>query len=139
MIPQKLNRAERAVETNSRLTLRFYQFLDALSDTINSLIGTTTTITAALMPVTEIDFTDSPYTIAIVSQTLICDCSAGNIVINLPSIVIDMQFNIIKADSSANTVTVNSADGIIGSASQVLNAQYDSLVLIAGSNEFYVR
>jgi len=100
-----------------------------LSDEIASVAGT----------MSEITFADSPYAIASENETVIVDATGGNVVINLPSIVREMYFNIIKSDASANTVTINSADGIIGSASQVLNAQYDSIELIAGSTEFYIR
>jgi len=139
MIPTKLSRGEIAVLGSGKLTLRFYQLLDGIIDYLNSLTGITTTITAALMPISEIDFADSPYTVTVVSQCLMCDCTAGNISITLPAIVLGMEFNIIKTDSSANTVTINSADGIIGSTTMVLTTQYESPVLVAGSTEFYLR
>jgi hypothetical protein len=107
-------------------TLPSYQ---VLSDQIASVAGV----------ISEITFANSPYAVVVDNETIIVDATGGNVVIDLPSIVLGMYYNVIKSDSSANTVTINSADGIIGSASQVLNAQYDSIELIAGSTEFYIR
>jgi len=127
MIPQKLNRIESAVTVDRRLSLRFYQLLDALVDGIyssstsgGSSVTTSTTITGT-------------------SATLFCDATAGAIVITLPAVALMNYYNIIKTDSSANTVTVSAADGIIGSLTQVLNSQYDSIECIVGPTEYYIR
>lgn len=99
-----------------------------LSDEMASIAGV----------IKEITFADTPYTITNNNETVIVDSTGGNVDINLPSIVLGMYYNVIKSDASGNTVTVNSSDGIIGSGTLVLNAQYESKVLKAGSTEFYV-
>ena len=127
MIPIKLNRVETAVTIDRRLSLRFYQLLDALVDGFNSSStsggGSVTTST----------------TLSGTSATVFCDATAGAIIITLPAVALMNYFNVIKTDASANTVTVSSADGIIGSTTQILNSQYDSIECIGGPTEYYLR
>lgn len=127
MIPQKLNKTESVVTVDRRLSLRFYQLLDALVDWVYS---------SSLYDVKEVTASE---TLTGNAATRLCDATGGNITITLPSVSISNYFNIIKTDSSANTITVSSADGIIGSPTQVLSTQYDSIEVIGGSSEYYIR
>lgn len=89
----------------------------------------------------RIDNTDSPFVPTVGAYDLrrsyiVCDCSGGNIVINLPAISpqADGAELIIKARAvGANTITINSdaADDIDGAASVALTTIYESLTLLA--------
>jgi len=131
MIPQKLNRSEAAVLNDGKLTLRFYEFLNGLTNYLNSTATSSPTYGGVEVTVST--------TLTGTSATAFCDATAGNIVITLPTVALNNYFNVIKTDASVNTVTVSSTDGIIGSATQVLTSQYDSIELIGSSNEYYVR
>lgn len=86
-------------------------------------------------------FSDSPYT-AGNEDVILCDCTAGNIIINLPakSGVPRRIYHIKKIDSSANTITVD-ADGsetIDGATTQVISVQYDCIEIVCGSSEWSI-
>jgi len=71
--------------------------------------------------------TDSDYLI-------LCDCSAGGIIVTLVSATkAGKTLVIVKVDSSANAVTVTpfGNDTIEGAASKTLSAQYDKAILTA--------
>lgn len=79
-----------------------------------------------------INFAASPYTVAATDASCDCDATGGNVVINLPaSSGGRKEIFFIKTDSSTNTCTINrnGSDTIEGSASVVLLAQYDSLLI----------
>lgn len=66
-----------------------------------------------------------------------CNCAAGAITVNLPTLAANTaEFVIKKMDASANTVTVDGAgaETIDGGATAVLLAQYAAIDLIAGSS-----
>jgi len=84
-------------------------------------------------------FSDSPITIADAdSGTLYAiDCTAGNVVVNLPAISAlsltgPWSIGFKKTDSSSNTITINrnGTDTIDGSTSKVLSRQYSGTNLI---------
>lgn len=73
------------------------------------------------------------------ANVLFCDCSAGNLTINLPKIGVDnagagcMIIHAVKTDATANTATLTPAAGatINGAPTKVLAAQYDTARLAA--------
>nr|NIT61967.1 hypothetical protein [Fodinibius sp.]NIY30547.1 hypothetical protein [Fodinibius sp.] len=82
-------------------------------------------------PVTAITVLDTPYTATIDEYFINCDCSGGNIVINLPTAIGQRgkTFVITKIDASANTVTVDAfgAETINGALTAALSSRYESL------------
>jgi hypothetical protein len=76
------------------------------------------------------------------ASILICDCSAGAIIVSLLSATnAGKIFYIVKADDSANPVTVTrfGADDIEGSASVVLSNKYDKVILIANGTSSWLN
>jgi len=134
MIPQKLNRSEAAVLNDGKLTLRFYEFLNGLA---SRLISSSTF--SPYYSSSELTFADSPYTVTSISETLFVDATGGSVTINLLPAALGNYCNVIKEDSSANTVTLYSADGIIGSTTQVLSSQWDSIECICSSVGYRIR
>jgi hypothetical protein len=84
--------------------------------------GQTVRFTAVSTSVTETD------------DVILCDCSAGAIVVSLFSATkAGGTLIIVKVDSTANAVTVSAYgnDLIEGSASKTLSSQYDKAILLA--------
>ena len=84
---------------------------------------------------------DSPYAAATSDYALGCDCALGAIEIDLPAAPREGQrYFIKKTDASANAVTIDYNLGyqIEGANTYTLSAQYDWVILIAGSNEWLV-
>lgn len=84
-------------------------------------------------------FADSPVTVADGDAGTLynCDCTGGNIVINLPAIAGlslsgSWSIGVKKTDSSANTITINraSTDVIDGATSLVISRQESGVVLV---------
>lgn len=81
----------------------------------------------------SIDSSDSPYTPVLAQEGTLfrCDCTSGDIVINLSSLATygeDMKFAFVKVDGSANDVTVNRG------GTDTIN----STTLVSISNEFTI-
>jgi len=110
--------------------------------------GTNTTglagwLVASTVDVQSIDDTDSPFVPTAANNKINCDCTAGNIIINLPasSTLRDGQeYWIKKTDVSANTVTINrnGAETIDGAVSKLLDTQYESLTIYTDGSNFFV-
>ncbi len=85
-------------------------------------------------------FSDSPLAPLLAEEGTLfrCDCTSGNIVINLDELGDygeDMKFAFVKTDASANTVTVNrgGTDTIDGTTSITLSDQYVVTVIVGDS------
>lgn len=97
---------------------------------------------AALSPVTQIAFADSPYT-AVWGEDLEVDCTAGAVTINLPTAVGNngKTINVTKVDVSVNAVTVdgNGAQTINGSATSSQTTQYESYTYKSNNTNVTIR
>ncbi|MCZ6654810.1 MAG: hypothetical protein O7D91_17510 [Planctomycetota bacterium] len=94
------------------------------------------------MGITEIDSTDSPYTVTDSDTMIIADAASGAITINLPSIVGELGRTIIvKKIDNVNNVTVVAfvPDGIDGEPDQVITTQYDAIGLTVYSAEWAIN
>mgnify|MGYP003677633426 FL=1 len=93
-------------------------------------------------PVTEITNANSPYTVQTRDHSIVCDCSAGAIVVNLPAVSGELGRNLRfkKKDASANSVTVDGsgAETIDGAATQVLAAQWNQLAIFPDSTQWLI-
>jgi len=71
---------------------------------------------------------NSPYTATTSDYTILCNCTAGAITINLPTAVgiVGRIYNIKKIDSSTNAVTIdgNGAETIDGNETVNISVQY---------------
>lgn len=78
---------------------------------------------------------DSPYTAAGTDRVILCDCTGGNITLNLPALAgaLKRQLTVVKTDSTANIVTVDASGTELmnGSLTKQLTAQWDCLILTA--------
>lgn len=96
----------------------------------------------SVVGITEIDSTDSPYTVTDSDTMIIADAASGAITVNLPSIVGELgRTLIVKKIDNVNIVTVD-ADGsetIDGAATQVISTQYDAVGLTAYSVEWAIN
>lgn len=76
-------------------------------------------------------------------ELIIANANGGAIILTLPaaSECEGKEIMVVKADSSANTVTVAGAgsDLIIGSATQVMSVQYTSLVMACDGTSWYLK
>jgi len=88
----------------------------------------------------RITFALSPFRVPYTTKETIieADATGGNIIINLYPRVQGRTVLITKRDSSANTVTYvgNGSDTIGGQASRAISAQYNSVILKAGTTEW---
>lgn len=94
--------------------------------------------------ITEVDATDSPYTVASGDHYIIADASGGAITINLPSASTSAGRKIVVVDtgtSGSNNITIDAAgaDVIDGAGTYVINRNYESVTLIcAGGTSWYI-
>ncbi len=82
------------------------------------------------------------YTTTVNDYTILCDASGGSFTINLIALASHLggMYNIVKIDSSGNSVTVDgdSAETIDGAETAVLTVQYESVSIQAGSAEWVI-
>ena len=88
-------------------------------DEINALV---TWLKKGIETVTDIDDTDSPYTILATDAVIMCDTDSGAITVNLPAGIAGKRYKIVNAGSSGNAVTIapNGAELFFGN-----NATFD--------------
>lgn len=90
----------------------------------------------------SIDSTDSPYTLLATDDLVLCDCTSGNIVINLPALsAADVkEYNIKKMDVTANTITIdpNGSETIDGELTEEILSQYIVRRIIPCSTEWSI-
>ena len=90
----------------------------------------------------EIDATDSPYSVTILDDYITVDASAGNVIINLLSVVVFplKPLNVQKNDSSSNTVTLDgfNSETINGQLTNILLDQYDNLTIVPRTSEWMI-
>ena len=78
------------------------------------------------------------YTLIESSRVTLVDASAGNIVITLPTANLIEQINNIKRiDSSANTVTINSVDGI-DDVNTLEQASFENLTIVSNGTQYFI-
>lgn len=114
-------------------------------DTINNRVGIGTTAPNSKLHLSG-SFSASIETVTASSDTLdetnhivLCDCTSNAITVNLPTAVgIDGRvYHVKKVDSTGNTVTIDgsSAQTIDGDLTQIIDTQYDSIMIVSdGSN-----
>jgi hypothetical protein len=82
------------------------------------------------------------YTAAIGDHVITCDASGGAFTVTLPAAsgVAGRIYHIKKTDSSGNAVTVdgNSSETIDDALTQVINVQYDSMMIICTGSEWFI-
>ena len=112
---------------------------DTLSEsraTINTNLGL-----ARKWTVAPIDNTDSPYTAAD-ADMILCDCTSGNITVNLPASASASghAYTIKKTDAGAFAVTVdaNGSETIDGATTRSLTSQHDSLTIVADGSGWQI-
>lgn len=97
----------------------------------NSAMGDAVTIAAS----------NSPYALTTAVRTLFCDATDGEITVNLPTAEGNNGkiFEIIKTDSSANTVYIDgySSETINGAASQTLSSIYDIITIVCNGTAWF--
>jgi hypothetical protein len=115
-------------------------FLTATTIDATKLVGAMRTITAN--PVIK-TFADSPYTVGATDTFIKMNATGGACVVNLPSAAANTGrlIHIKKSDSSANTVTAQSAGGdtVQGTAAPTLAAQYNSLTIWSDGGPVWLR
>lgn len=126
---------ERVVDDRGRLTEQTRLYLLELA----TIVGSASVIINALVKTVSITSADSPYTVTTDSERVYVDATGGDVVVNLRPVALDVYCNVIRQDASANNVDVASADLIIGSVSQPLTSQYDSIECIGSANEYYIK
>lgn len=87
-----------------------------------------TVVTRALVTVTSIDDTDSPYTALITDQTIICDTTNGEVVVQLPAVAsyIGKSWRIKRYGGNSVTVLPDGSETIDGDVEFVIAADRDS-------------
>jgi hypothetical protein len=100
---------------------------------VNTLLDgyTITSVTAA----THTDITTQGHAL------ILCDCTANNITVNLPTAAGNKAiFNIKKMDAGANTVTIdaNGSETIDGAATKVITAQYATFTLLSSGTNWVI-
>lgn len=87
----------------------------------------------------SVAYSDSPYTQVNDFERIFVNASSGNVSIALKSAANpDRYVDVIKIDSSANTVTATSSNNINGQTSQVLKYQYESMEAAPNGSEWVV-
>ena len=81
--------------------------------------------------------TTGNYTIPITGYGVFISAS-GDSLIDIGSASVGRELNIIRTDSTANTVTISGAQNINSLATTTLS-QYDSLVLVGNSNQWFIK
>jgi hypothetical protein len=131
VVPLTLVDSEQLPDTVERYRQRLREAIRALNAKLDALTGASggylvVALTAGVYNATQTDG----------HHVLLCDCSGGNITINLPALASNTaQFEIKKTDSSANTVTVDGsgAETIDGGATATILAQNASISLVAAT------
>ena len=98
---------------------------------------------SGLTAITSIANADSPYSILDTNGTILCDCTAGAITVNLPAVSGEdagRTFTIKKIDASGNAVTVdgNASEVIDGATTQTLSAQWDFITIKTNGSAWYI-
>ncbi len=95
-----------------------------------------------LLRVTEIDDTDSPYTVIDAEDVILADATAGAITINLPplsnSLGRAMWMKNIGSGANAVTLDGDGADQIEGSLTYVLSAADEGVMIIGAAASWFV-
>lgn len=115
--------------------------IDGVYDLGSSSARWATTCTKGFMTDVE-TFTAVSDTLDVKNNVALCDCTSNAITINLPaaSTASGLQYHIKKTDSSTNAVTID-ADGsetIDGAATQVINAQYQTLTIVSDGSNWHI-
>lgn len=90
----------------------------------------------------DIEFADSPYTVATGVDVVLADATGGAITVNLPPAAnaTNRVLRVKKIDASGNAVTVDGdgAETIDGAATQALAAQYDALTIFSDGTSWHI-
>lgn len=82
------------------------------------------------------------YTLGADDHVLLVSAVSGDITITLPdaSTVDGRQYHIKKVDSSVNSVTLDGYSGqtIDGDITQIITAQYDSVLIVSDGSNWYI-
>ncbi len=113
---------------------RYHHSLNEIMMELPELIQRLTVGEEVMAGEDNVRFTAVSTTLTESDGVLVCDATAGNIVVSLPTVtLIGKRFLIVKSDSSTNTVTVSAFgnDAIEGSTSKTLSTQFQKVDLVA--------
>ena len=84
-----------------------------------------------LVPPTEIDSTDSPYSVLVTDRIIVCDTDSGAIEVNLPAGISGTPCKIVNAGSSGNAVDVdpNGTEQVYNGGAGVAQSMSDGEVM----------
>lgn len=87
-------------------------------------------------------FADSPYTVLTSDYALLCDCTGGVIVVDLPTAIGNTrELQLMKVDASANAVDIDAfgTETINGALTNTdLNVQYETYTIRADSANYRI-
>jgi len=100
--------------------------------------------TSTLFTITNIDNTDSPYTVTSSDQYLSCDVSLGVLTINFPNTTTTGRYFYVKdvgGDAATNNITVTTPGGVVlidGATTFVMNTNYESIGLVWNGSAYEI-
>jgi hypothetical protein len=86
-----------------------------------------------------ITFASSPYTVTSTRSVIYVNATGGDVTVNLPTASIGIYCNVIKTDSSANSVIIATTSTINGESSISLDYQYESAELQSNVSEYFIK
>jgi hypothetical protein len=86
-----------------------------------------------------ITFGSSPYTVTTTRTVIYVDATGGDVTVNLPTASLGIYCNVIKTDSSTNSVIIATTSTINGDASISLDYQYESAELQSNASEYFIK
>lgn len=87
------------------------------------------------------NYTSGTSAVDIDDEIITANAVGGAITLNFPaaSLMTGKSLSIVKTDSSGNTVTLSTADLIVGASTQVLSSQYESLRFYCDGSTWYLE
>lgn len=83
---------------------------------------------------------DSPHTLTSRDYFVLCDCSGGDITLNLPVASDYRPYLVVKTDATSSTVTVegNGSETVSGSLNHVISRQWESVGYVSDGTGYYI-
>jgi hypothetical protein len=99
--------------------------------------GTINVPLVSCLPLVTISGNYSP---TLLDYVILCNATVSGIILTLPTIsgITSKAFCIKKIDSSLNSITISGIQNIDGDTTQVLENQYDSITIVAGTAEWSI-
>ena len=126
-------RSELIVNTFGRISLRFYTYLELLTNRVNALHKERTK---------SITNSDTPYTVLDEEDSIFVDTTSGNVTVNLPAVASSTGRKIrVTKTVAANTVTIDGdgSETINGATTATLTAQYENDLYYCDGGEWYIE